>query len=76
MAKLDEAREGAVVQVVDPAIPPDNRSFPLRGISVAVGTVLGFLIACGWCLAAEGWKRLKTNPAEAARLEALRQQLR
>jgi len=28
LAKLDEAKEGALIQVVDPAVPPDKKSFP------------------------------------------------
>ena len=28
VAKLDEAREGTIIQVVDPAVPPDKKSFP------------------------------------------------
>ena len=28
VAKLDEAKQGAIIQVVDAAIPPDKRSFP------------------------------------------------
>ncbi len=75
MAKLDEAREGAPIQVVDAAIPPDKRSFPLRGPTIAIATVLGFLIACGWCILEDGWERLKKNPEEAAKLEKLRRSL-
>jgi uncharacterized protein involved in exopolysaccharide biosynthesis len=49
LAKLDEAREGAIIQVVDPAIPPDTKSFPRRSlivlISVLVGLVVGILLA-------------------------------
>ena len=72
MAKLDEARQGMVMQVVDVALPPDHRSFPRRTITVAVVALLGFVAACGWCLIAEGFERLKNNPAERHRLEALR----
>ena len=43
LAKLDEAREGSMVQVVDPAIPPDRRSFPKRGYIVMGATAAGFL---------------------------------
>lgn len=43
VAKLDEAREGAVIQVVDPAVPPDKRSFPKRVWIIAGGTLLGLL---------------------------------
>ena len=45
LAKLDEAKEGAVIQVVDPAVAPDSRSFPKRGVIVVVATLIGFVIA-------------------------------
>ncbi len=45
IAKLDEAKEGALIQVVDPAIPPDKRSFPKRGILTAVATTIGLFLA-------------------------------
>jgi uncharacterized protein involved in exopolysaccharide biosynthesis len=76
MAKLDEARQGMVMQVVDVALPPDRRSFPRRTITVAIVSLLGFVGACGWCLLAEGIERLKSNPAERHRLNALRDTFR
>ncbi len=45
LAKLDEARQGAVIQVVDGAIPPDTRSFPNRVLIVVGATALGFIVA-------------------------------
>jgi uncharacterized protein involved in exopolysaccharide biosynthesis len=50
MAKLDEARQGAIVQVVDPAVPPDTRSFPKRTLTVLLVTAFGFLAACTWSI--------------------------
>jgi tyrosine-protein kinase Etk/Wzc len=72
MAKLDEAREGAIIQVADVAEPPDKRSFPKRTISVLAAGVLGFIIACGWSIFAYAIERLKENPDERQRLDALR----
>ena len=69
IAKLDEARQGAVIQVVDQAVPPDERSFPKRTITVAVAILLSFFGACGWCIFAEGLRRLKS---ESQRLDSLR----
>ncbi len=57
LAKLDEARQGAVVQVVDVALPPDFRSFPKRTITVMVATFLGFFSICGWYIAKEMLRR-------------------
>lgn len=43
-AKLDEAKQGVVIQVVDAAVPPDKKSFPKRSIFVIIGTLIGFLV--------------------------------
>lgn len=39
-AKLDEAREGAAIQVVDVAQPPERKSKPKRGLAAIVSSVL------------------------------------
>jgi len=43
VAKLDEARQGAVLQVLDPAVPPDTKSSPHRALIVALAAFLGLL---------------------------------
>lgn len=72
VAKVDEARQGAVIQVVDRAVVPDRRSSPKRTLIVAGATVLGLLFGILWSFAAKAWMRLERNPAERARLDALR----
>lgn len=76
IAKLDEARQGAAIQVVDLAVPPDKRSFPKLPLSVAVAAAVGLFASCLWVLAAEAFERLKRNPDELRRLDALRETLR
>lgn len=76
LAKLDEARQGAVIQVADVAIPPDTKSYPPRLIIVIVVTILGFFAACGWSAASEQYHRMRQDPNERRRLEALRAALR
>jgi hypothetical protein len=76
VAKLDEARQGTDLQVIDAAVPPDKRSFPKRKNTVIIAILLGFIMVCGWCLAADRLKRLNSNPDEQKRLEALRASLR
>jgi tyrosine-protein kinase Etk/Wzc len=44
IAKLDEAREGSIVQVVDAAVPPDRKSFPPR-LLIVLGTTVFSLFA-------------------------------
>jgi len=72
IAKLDEARQGTTIQVVDAAVPPDHRSFPQRTLTVIAVGLVGFFIACGWCVLAEGLQRMKNNPDEVQRLDQLR----
>jgi len=72
MAKLDEARQGSIVQVIDVAVAPDKRSFPRRTLTVALAAICGFFLVCGWCLFAVKIRRLEAEPAERRRLEALR----
>jgi uncharacterized protein involved in exopolysaccharide biosynthesis len=76
MAKLDEARQGAVVQVADVAVPPDKKSFPYRALTVLVVGLLGFFGSCAWCISCDRFERMKQNPADRERLDTLRATLR
>lgn len=76
MAKLDEARQGAVLQVVDPAVPPDTRSFPKRTLTVLLATLLSLFIACVWCIFFGKSAPRYQDPAVRQRLDALRASLR
>ena len=44
LARVDEAREGAVVQVIDKALPPEHRSKPRRGMIAIATTLLSALL--------------------------------
>ena len=72
-AKVDEARQGAVLQVVDPAILPDKRSFPQRTLIVLGCGAFGLFLGIIWAFAGEGLARLAENPAERSRVETLKQ---
>lgn len=50
IAKLDEAKEGQVLQQVDRAVTPDYRSFPPRMVVVLGGAMAGLLIGAGWII--------------------------
>ena len=76
IAKLDEAKEGALVQVVDPAIPPDRKTSPKRTIIVLVSTVAGFFLGILTALIQAGWARLKEDPESGGKLDLLRRALR
>ncbi len=62
IAKLDEAKAGALIQVVDPAIPPDRKSFPKRGLIVIAASIAGLLAAISFVLASAALASLKSAP--------------
>ena len=75
IAKLDEAKQGALIQVVDPAIPPDKRSFPKRLLIVICATALGFFFATFLVLVQASLNRIKENPDAAAKFAELNRAL-
>jgi tyrosine-protein kinase Etk/Wzc len=72
VAKVDEAKQGAVVQVVDRAIVPDKKSSPQRTLIVLGAGVFGLLLGAVWAFAREGLTRLSNKPAEHSQLEVLK----
>ena len=66
IAKLDEAREGAIVQVVDAAVPPDKKSSPHRTLIVIAVTILSFFAAAFWILLRESMARAFSSREPAA----------
>jgi uncharacterized protein involved in exopolysaccharide biosynthesis len=71
LARLDEAKQGAVFQVIDSAVPPDRRSYPQRTILVLLFTLLAFIFACfiAWCGGA--LEALRSDPEDGPKLSAL-----
>jgi len=72
IAKLDEAREGSIIQVVDAAVPPDKKSFPPRTLIVIVATILAFFFALFWVYVRENSVRTLGLPENRQRVEAIR----
>jgi tyrosine-protein kinase Etk/Wzc len=72
VAKLDEAREGAIIQVVDAAVPPDKKSSPHRLLIVIGATIGSFFIACGWVFLRESFNRACELPENHRRLTAIK----
>ena len=75
IAKLDEAKEGALIQVVDPAIVPDKRSFPNRVLIVIVATLLGFFIGVFTVFLQAGFRNVEADPEARDKLAYLKSAL-
>ena len=72
IAKLDEAREGSIVQVVDAAVPPDKKSFPPRLLIVVGAAFFSFLLSLVWLSLRERFKIASELPENRHRLRVLR----
>jgi uncharacterized protein involved in exopolysaccharide biosynthesis len=64
-AKIDESREAMVVQVVDPAAPPDYKFKPKRALIVVFATLLGLCLGMLWALFADYIEAMKKDPEQA-----------
>jgi tyrosine-protein kinase Etk/Wzc len=75
-ARIDEAKAAPVIQVVDPAYPPDKKSSPFRALWAIVGCALGFFLSTGWVFASHIYRRLAADEEQGRRLALLRQELK
>lgn len=76
IARIDESREGAVIQVVDKALPPERKSQPKKAlIAVITALVTGFVLLL-FVFVRQAMRNMHTDPQSAPKLEALNQTLR
>jgi len=69
IARIDEARDAAIIQVLDKAEIPEKRSWPKRSLIVASAAFVALLIAVLIAFLAE---RAKEDPLAVARLHMLK----
>lgn len=71
-ARLDEARDASVIQVLDPAVAPEKKSKPARLLLVIAAGTLALLAVMAWLVLAEARDRLLRDAGNAARAARLR----
>jgi uncharacterized protein involved in exopolysaccharide biosynthesis len=57
-AKIQEAKELPSVRVMDPAVPPERKSGPIRSLIVAISIAAGMLLTFFWVLGRNSWEAL------------------
>jgi uncharacterized protein involved in exopolysaccharide biosynthesis len=72
LARVDESREGALIQIVDPAAPPEYKSKPKRLFIAVAATLLSLLLLGVFILLRHFWRQTAADPEGAEKLARLR----
>jgi uncharacterized protein involved in exopolysaccharide biosynthesis len=70
-ARIDEAKEAPVIQVVDRAIPPDKKTAPVLSVYLILGVLLGGTLG----ILAAHFGRAAQDPVRAEKVAALKESL-
>jgi uncharacterized protein involved in exopolysaccharide biosynthesis len=71
-AKLQEAKDAAIIQVIEKAIPPEKRVKPKRKQMVIIAMVTGFFLSVFTAFFMEYKERASNNPENRERIETLK----
>jgi len=72
IARVDESKEGPLIQVVDVATPPERRSSPKRTIMVLISLVAGFFLSLLIVFVRHLLSTVGNDPEEIQRLSRLK----
>lgn len=72
LARFDEAKDSASIQIIDRAIPMDYKSGPPRSLIVLVLTLLAFALSSAYVLISERLRERGVSPDTAEKLEQLK----
>jgi tyrosine-protein kinase Etk/Wzc len=75
IARLDEAKEGALLQVVDPALPPERKSKPKKSMVAVVTTLATSVLLAVFVFIRHALRSAGANPESATKLQRIRQLL-
>ena len=70
-ARLSEASDPLVVQVVDEAVPPDHKAKPKRAVIAIISTLLGGFVGVCWAFLRQALENMRRDPARREKLVAL-----
>ncbi len=73
VARIDESREGAIVQVVDTALPPERKSKPQKALIAVITTLATGFVLLLFVFIRHALRNAKQNPETAEKLATLRQ---
>lgn len=71
MARIDEAKDSALIQVVDKALPPEKKAKPKRALIVVLSTMLAFFIGILLAFFREAYARSGQDPEASKNMKLL-----
>lgn len=71
MAKVDESREGAVIQVLDAAQPPERKAKPKKALIAIIATLAAGFALLLFVFIRQAMRNAKQDPESAQKLSAL-----
>lgn len=74
-ARLEEAKDPSIVQVLDPAVEPEHRAKPVRSLIVLLGGVAGLIVAVLAAFGLEMKSKAATNASGARKWTQLKRNL-
>lgn len=76
IARVDESREGAVIQVLDIAVAPDYKSKPKKALMALVATLAAGFALLLFVFVRQALRNSGQNPESAAKMQAIGRALR
>jgi tyrosine-protein kinase Etk/Wzc len=76
LAKVDEAREGATIQVVDAAVPPEKKSKPKKALIALLTTLAAGFVCLVYVFIRQSLRAASRDPETAKKIEAIRRGIR
>ena len=71
IAKVDESREGAVIQVLDAAQPPERKSKPKKALIAIISTLAAGFVLMLFVFIRQAMRNVKQDPGSAPKITAL-----
>ena len=72
LARVDESREGAVIQVLDVAQPPERKSKPKKALIAIIATLATGVALLLWVFVRQALRNASNSPETAEKLQTLR----
>lgn len=71
LAKIDEAKDSSMIQLLDKAVPAERKSKPKRAIITLLGLVGGSIFGILLAFVVEAYRRSRQDPQSSSRWQAL-----